>query len=67
MKQTDDITYDDKGRIKEIKENNQQTRSYTYNTLGYLTKEKDETNEILYTYDNEANITRKQVYNLNNE
>lgn len=59
-------SYDDKGNITEIYENNKLTESYTYDSLNQLVREdsaKSGTTTV-YTYDNAGNIleTKKYTY-----
>lgn len=50
-------TYDDNGRLIEVKQNNEVYCSYEYNYLGYLSKYTKDSNSTNYTYDSNGNIT----------
>lgn len=56
-------TYDKNGNVISVNENGSQVKSYTYDKIGRLIKEKDIDleKEICYTYDEKGNILVKEV------
>lgn len=56
-------TYDTNGNVISVNENGRQIKSYVYDKIGKLIKEKDIdlNKEICYTYDEKGNIVEKEV------